>query len=162
VAQALVDGIARWPERKPVLTVFMSARGVPELLRRSELRIPCYAFPESAARALAHAVRYGQWRSRPAEPPAKPAEARRDEALALVATAVERGAGWLLPAEVEGLLRCYGIPLVAQRFAPTPEEAGVAGVRRFLLRPPARTRGLPGGRSRADRTGERHRARVRL
>jgi acyl-CoA synthetase (NDP forming) len=128
---------------------------VPELLRRSELRIPSYAFPESAARALAHAVRYGQWRSRPAE-------AQRDEGLALVATAVERGAGWLLPAEVEGLLRDYGIPLVAQRFAPTPEEAGVAAERRFLLRPPARTRGLPGGRSRADRTGERQRARVRL
>ncbi|MFN3285621.1 MAG: GNAT family N-acetyltransferase [bacterium] len=124
VAQAIVEGVARWPDRKPVLTVFMSARGVPELLRRSHLRIPSYAFPESAARALAHAVRYGQWRSRPAEPAARPADARRDEALALVATAVERGAGWLAPAEVEALLRCYGVWLVAQRFALTPEEAG--------------------------------------
>lgn len=124
VAQAIVEGVARWPDHKPVLTVFMSARGVPELLRRSHLRIPSYAFPESAARALAHAVRYGQWRRRPAEPAARPADARRDEALALVATAVERGAGWLAPAEVEALLRCYGISLVAQRFALTPEEAG--------------------------------------
>lgn len=124
VAQAIVEGVARWPDHKPVLTVFMSARGVPELLRRSHLRIPSYAFPESAARALAHAVRYGQWRRRPAEPAARPADARRDEALALVATAVERGAGWLAPEEVEALLRCYGISLVAQRFALTPEEAG--------------------------------------
>lgn len=124
VAQAIVEGVARWPDRKPVLTVFMSARGVPELLRRSHLRIPSYAFPESAARALAHAVRYGQWRSRPAEPAARPADARRDEALALVATAVERGAGWLAPAEVEALLRCYGVSVVSQRFALTPEEAG--------------------------------------
>jgi hypothetical protein len=111
VAQAIVDAVGRWPQKKPVLTVFMSARGVPELLRRSELRIPSYAFPESAARALAHAVRYGRWRSRPLEPPARPEGVRRDEALALVATAVERGAGWLLPAEAEGLLRCYGDPL---------------------------------------------------
>lgn len=124
VAQAIVEGVARWPDHKPVLTVFMSARGVPELLRRSHLRIPSYAFPESAARALAHAVRYGQWRRRPAEPAARPADARRDEALALVATAVERGAGWLAPADAEALLRCYGISLVAQRFALTPEEAG--------------------------------------
>lgn len=124
VAQAIVDAVGRWPQRKPVLTVFMSARGVPELLRRSELRIPSYAFPESAARALAHAVRYGQWRSQPAEPPARPADARRDEALALVATAVERGAGWLGPREVEQLLNCYGIPLVAQRFVLGPGEAG--------------------------------------
>ncbi|MDQ7800777.1 MAG: GNAT family N-acetyltransferase [Armatimonadota bacterium] len=124
VAQAIVEGVARWTDHKPVLTVFMSARGVPELLRRSHLRIPSYAFPESAARALAHAVRYGQWRRRPAEPAARPVDARRDEALALVATAVERGAGWLAPAEVEALLRCYGVLLVAQRFALTPEEAG--------------------------------------
>jgi len=124
VAQAIVEGVARWPDHKPALTVFMSARGVPELLRRSHLRIPSYAFPESAARALAHAGRYGQWRRRPAAPAARPADARRDEALALVATAVERGAGWLAPAEVEALLRCYGISLVAQRFALTPEEAG--------------------------------------
>ncbi len=129
VAQAIVDAVGQWPQKKPVLTVFMSARGVPELLRRSELRVPSYAFPESAARALAHAARYGQWRSRPPEPAARPEGVRRDEALALVATAVERGAGWLLPAEVEALLRCYGIPLVAQRFAPTPEDAGEAAGR---------------------------------
>jgi acetyl coenzyme A synthetase (ADP forming)-like protein len=126
VAQAILEGVARWPERKPVLTVFMSARGVPELLRRSDLGIPSYAFPESAARALAHAVRYGQWRSRPEEPPARPPDVRRDEALALVATAVERGAGWLGPVEVATLLRCYGIPLLRQRLVLTPEEAGQA------------------------------------
>ncbi len=129
VAQAIVDAVERWPQRKTVLAVFMSARGVPELLRRGELRIPSYAFPESAARALAHAVRYGQWRSRAPDVVAHPGDVRRDEALALVATAVGRGAGWLSPQEVEALLRCYGIPLVTQEFAPNPEEAGKAAER---------------------------------
>ena len=48
----------------PVLTCFMSARGVPEELRGSH-SIPSYAYPEQAAIALAHATEYGQWRAKP-------------------------------------------------------------------------------------------------
>ena len=45
---------------KPVLSCFMGAHGVPEGLRSlQEGHIPSYAFPESAAIALARAVRYG-------------------------------------------------------------------------------------------------------
>ena len=47
---------------KPVLATFFGASGVPDILAP----VPCYAFPESAARALAHAVKYAQWRSAPA------------------------------------------------------------------------------------------------
>jgi acyl-CoA synthetase (NDP forming) len=44
------------------------------------------------------------------------ADLRSDEAAAALATALERGGGWLEPAEVELLLSCYGMP--------TPEALG--------------------------------------
>ena len=49
---------------KPVLGVFMRAEGAPAALAP----IPCYAFPESAALALARVTTYGRWRARPVEP----------------------------------------------------------------------------------------------
>ncbi|MBA2529788.1 MAG: GNAT family N-acetyltransferase, partial [Euzebyales bacterium] len=47
----------------PVLSVFMSERGVPAELTGA--RIPSFRFPEGAAQALGHVARYGRWRSRP-------------------------------------------------------------------------------------------------
>ncbi len=126
VARAIRDA-ARGARRKvPFLAVFMSARGVPEELRSEEVRIPSYAFPEDAARALGRAAEYGAWRRRPdGSVPAFPG-ARRDEAAALLAGALAGGSRWLPPAEAFRLLDCYGLPLVPWRLAPTPEAAGRA------------------------------------
>jgi acyl-CoA synthetase (NDP forming) len=96
---------------------------VPAELRADDVRIPSYAFPEAAAIALARVARYGEWLARPPEPPAHLPEVRRDEAAALIAAALGRGAGWLAPEEVVKLLSCYGVPTLEQRVAPTPEEA---------------------------------------
>ncbi|MCS7275400.1 MAG: GNAT family N-acetyltransferase [Dehalococcoidia bacterium] len=126
VAREVMAAVRALGGAKPVASVFMSARGVPELLQDGDLRVPSYAFPESAARAMAHAARYGQWRARPLDYPPRPPDICRDEALALVAAALARGGGWLSPAEVEKLLACYGIPLVAQRIVPDPHAAGQA------------------------------------
>ena len=79
-----------------------------------------------AALALARAARYGEWRERPeAAPPGLPG-LRRDEAAAIVATALTRGEGWLAPGEVAALLSCYGLPVADQRVVTAPEEAGAA------------------------------------
>ncbi len=126
VARVIVDGVRELDGRKPVLTVFMSAAGVPEVLKTAEVRIPCYAFPENAAIALARAARYGEWRERPWAPPPRLDGLRRDEAAALVATALHRGGGWLTPEEVGALLSCYGLPVVTQRVVRSPKEAGLA------------------------------------
>ncbi|GBD17361.1 hypothetical protein HRbin26_02281 [bacterium HR26] len=126
IARAVLDAARSLREPKPILTVFMSARGVPELLREGDLTLPSYAFPESAARALSKAVHYAQWRSIPPEAPTRPAGIDRDDALALVAQVLARGGGWLHPGEVERLLTSYGIPLVQQRVVSSPEEAGDA------------------------------------
>jgi acyl-CoA synthetase (NDP forming)/RimJ/RimL family protein N-acetyltransferase len=87
--------------------------------------VPAYAYPESAARALGQAARYGAWR---AEPPGSVAEIpglRGDDARALVAGFLTRlpGGGWLRPLEVSELLGCYGIPLAATRLAGNADEA---------------------------------------
>jgi len=113
-------------ERVPILSVFMGARGVPAGLQGGARRIPSYAFPEDAARALAHASRYGVWRSRTPGRLREYPEAGRDEAAGIVADALTRGAGWLPPEATARLLGCYGIALAPWRIAPDPEAAAAA------------------------------------
>jgi acyl-CoA synthetase (NDP forming)/GNAT superfamily N-acetyltransferase len=91
-----------------------------------ERSVPTYAFPEEAARALARAASWAEWRSRPEEPPWPAPDARPDEARAVIAEALGRGETWLSPASLEALLRCYGIPLVESRLAATAVQAGAA------------------------------------
>jgi acyl-CoA synthetase (NDP forming)/GNAT superfamily N-acetyltransferase len=88
--------------------------------------IPAYAYPASAARALAHAARYGAWRARvPGQVPGF-GDLRADEARALVGGFLERSpdGGWLSPDQAAELLDCYGLPLVSTQPV-TSEEAAV-------------------------------------
>ncbi len=63
VASAILAGAKG--SSKTVATCFMGRRGVPEAVRSlRDGRYPSYAFPESAAAALARAARYGQRGSR--------------------------------------------------------------------------------------------------
>jgi acyl-CoA synthetase (NDP forming) len=126
VGQAIVDAARDLRQRMPVLTVFMSTRGVPDSLKTSELRIPSYAFPEAAAIALAQVARYGEWRGRPAAEPPAFSQLRRDEGAAIVAAALGRGTEWLSPEETHALLAGYGLPVAELRVASGPEEAAAA------------------------------------
>jgi acyl-CoA synthetase (NDP forming)/RimJ/RimL family protein N-acetyltransferase len=113
-----------------------SARGVtfasvvigppPSAPRSGEPHLPRFDFPEDAARALAHAARYGRWRARPAGVVRQPAGCRPDEAAAIIAGALAAGAGWLGPAEVASLLDCYGLPLLPTRVVRTAAAATLA------------------------------------
>jgi acetate---CoA ligase (ADP-forming) len=91
-----------------------------------QTRVPVFDFPEDAARALAHAVRYGRWRERPRGEVARPAGCRPAAAAAIVARGLAGGGGWLAPGEVAALLDCYGLPLVETRTARTASEAVAA------------------------------------
>jgi acetate---CoA ligase (ADP-forming) len=126
VARAIVDAAQSFKSIKPVVTVFLSARGVPDELRTAELRIPSFAFPEAAATALARVASYGEWRARPQSEPPLFDGLRRDEAAAVIATALARGDGWLTAEETANLLCCYGLPLVEQKIVTTAQEAGLA------------------------------------
>src|SRR6185436_601706 len=126
VARSISEEVARLDRRKPVIAVFMSPHGAPAELNSGPSVIPNYRFPETAAIALARAARYQEWRDRPELAGSRPDDIRSEEAAALVATALERGDGWLTPEETAELLSCYGLPLVEQQFVETPEQAAVA------------------------------------
>jgi len=121
IAQAIVRGSAaatrdaatRGEGPKPVLSCFLGSHGVPEGLRSlHEGQIPSYAFPESAAIALARAVRYGRWRAEP-EGTVRRFEVNREGAagvLAAARTRADAGANvWLSPEETRTLLAAYGL-----------------------------------------------------
>jgi len=90
--------------------------------------VPAYANPESAARALARAARYGAWRSRPPGTVPEFADVRAGQARTIIASFLTRmpGGGWLSAEEADGLLRCYGLPMVEFRRAADPDEAVAA------------------------------------
>jgi acetate---CoA ligase (ADP-forming) len=124
VARAIVEALQNTGRGKPVLAVFLSAQAAPEELRSA--RIPSYTFPETAAIALARAVRYREWREQPETSTPRFDDVRRDQASAVVATALTRGDGWLTTEEIATLFSCYGLPLIEQRVVNNPEEAGAA------------------------------------
>jgi acetyl coenzyme A synthetase (ADP forming)-like protein len=126
VAREIVDAVQRIDKNKPVLSVFLSAHPAPVELRNVSACIPSYSFPETAAIALARATRYGHWRERHETYPAPFPDIRTDEAAAIVASALTRGEGWLLPDEVAKICSCYGLPLIEQRIVVTAEDAAAA------------------------------------
>jgi acetate---CoA ligase (ADP-forming) len=123
VARGIVQAANDLEGVVPILTTFMSTRGLPEQLRGVQVRLPSYTFPEQAAIALARASAYGTWCTKPRGRIPPFPDLRVDEAAGVVATTLERGDGWLDPSEVDLLLGCYGIPTVPSGRAATPEEA---------------------------------------
>jgi len=102
----------------PVVAVRIEQPATVDMLTTADgTRIPCYADPRSAARALAHAVTYQQWRSRPpgviTELPGLDRAAGRRIVREYLSGRPE--GGWLPPDECDRLLAAYGIaaaPLV--------------------------------------------------
>jgi acetate---CoA ligase (ADP-forming) len=125
VAEAIVRA-ARSPEAKPVLAVVMSAAGIPEPLRRSD-RVAAFAYPESAARALGRTAERAEWLRRPhgSVPDLEGIDRAIAERVVDVALATVEDL-WLGPAETRALLEAYGLPLVAERVAATPDDASSA------------------------------------
>jgi acyl-CoA synthetase (NDP forming)/GNAT superfamily N-acetyltransferase len=74
---------------------------------------PAYAYPESAARALGHAVRYRTWLDRQHGKVPELPGLRMADASALIGGFLGRepAGGWLPQDQAAELLSCYGIPL---------------------------------------------------
>jgi acyl-CoA synthetase (NDP forming)/N-acetylglutamate synthase-like GNAT family acetyltransferase len=112
--------------------------------------VPAYAYPESAARALGHAARYGIWL---ASPPGRVPDLeglRPDRARDLVAgflADAPRG-GWLSLHFTAELLSCYGVTL-ADSTAVATEGAAIAAAARFAG-PVALRADVPGLARRSD------------
>src|SRR3954470_5477089 len=110
--RAVDDVLARFAREseKPLLSVVMSADGSAR---------GGFEYPESAARALGLAAQRAAWLRRPTgTTPEVRVDATRGRAI--VDSAPE---GWLAAEVAHELLTAYGIPLVAERHAVTPDEA---------------------------------------
>lgn len=101
---------------KPVLATFLGATGAPEALAP----IPCFTFPEAAARALARTVTYGRWRANPPGTIVSFSDCRVDDARSIVARALP--GGWLMPDQAQSLVAAFGIRAVETIVAKTEEE----------------------------------------
>ena len=137
VTAALIEAKADLPSRVPVVTVFMSsADGPPPDLTAA--RIPSFAFPEAAARALGRVSTYAAWRRRPLGGLVEPPGIDRDTARTVVDRALE-GVGsdgrWLTASEAEEILASYGVPLARSAIVSSAEEG--AAVQREIGGPVA-------------------------
>jgi acetyl coenzyme A synthetase (ADP forming)-like protein len=123
---AAISRAAATDEEKPVLCAFLSARGAPASLR-SAAPVPSFAYPEAAARALAHAADRGDWLREPTGAVPELEGVDRDAATAVVVEALATaGDGWLEPALARRLLEAYGLPVVPERLASSAEDAVAA------------------------------------
>ena len=114
-----ISRVARGAD-KPVLPVVMSADGAPP---------GAFAYPESAARALGLAARRAAWLRRPAGISPELDRIDRSVASAIITEALAATDDvWLDPQAVRALLSSYGLPLVEERYAATPEAAAAAAV----------------------------------
>jgi acetyl coenzyme A synthetase (ADP forming)-like protein len=116
----VVTAIARASEgaEKPVVPVVMSAEGAPK---------GSLAYPESAARALGLAAQRAAWLRRPEGKVPELEGVHRDAARGLVEDLLADAEDvWLDPAQTRRLLETYGLPLVPERHAESPEEAAAA------------------------------------
>src|SRR5262249_1926011 len=114
--------------RVPLAAVALDQAQTVRLMPRSADggRVPVYDVPGAAAAALAHAARYGTWRTGPhGQIPSLPG-IRAVDARALVTEFLPRAPGGRLPpGEPADLLRCYGIRLAGPLAA--EDTAAAAG-----------------------------------
>jgi acyl-CoA synthetase (NDP forming)/GNAT superfamily N-acetyltransferase len=115
-----------WREGFPVVAVTLGvdSRGHADVAR--------FAFPESAVRALARVVRYGQFRASGSGVFPELAGVQRDVANSIVERIVHESGGgrWLNPEETAWLFDAYGMPLI--RFAYTHSAVEAASAAREI------------------------------
>lgn len=136
IATAVATSAATVPPHIPVLTVFLASRGAPPMLATGGRgRLPSYAFPENAARALAAALKYQRWRDRPRGETVHLTDAQRFEARRIVQASLEARpeAHWLDTDDVRALLQVAGIAMADLRLAPPADASTVAATMGFPL-----------------------------
>ncbi len=115
VAHAIARAAGTVPPDKPVLTVFLPSGRAPAALSKGPRgALPCYAFPENAARALAAARRRARWLARPDSDPHRITPFCRDAVRAVVDRVLLDASGpvWLGPRDVAAVLGALGIDVV--------------------------------------------------
>ena len=170
VARAVAEAVAAAREAgrsTPVVAAFLGAPEARDLFGAEAVRVPCFTYPETAVRALAHAAAYARWR---ASPPGVVVEVEGTDPNAarhlveatltgdrrLDGTAVspeDAGERWLTGADAMDVLATYGIPVLAGRSV--TDAAGAADAATALGRPVALKALGPSLLHKSDRGGVR-------
>jgi len=132
--------------RVPLAVVVLNQ---PEAVRTLDTRggkVPAYAYPEAAARALARAARYAQWRATPHTAPPELAgiDTERGRDLVRASLAASPQGGWLPPPEVAALLGHFGLSLAPAAMAQPDDDEVVIGVKDDQMFGPLVVLGLAG------------------
>jgi acetate---CoA ligase (ADP-forming) len=115
---AAVAAAAAADARKTVLAVVTGGA-----ITGAPMGLPCFAYPETAARMLGRVAERAEWLRRPIGR-VRNADVDRGTAEAIVAGALAAGGeGWLDPAAAARLLTAYGIPVADQQVAQTESQA---------------------------------------
>ncbi|MTD53544.1 bifunctional acetate--CoA ligase family protein/GNAT family N-acetyltransferase [Amycolatopsis pithecellobii] len=133
-ARALREVVQDLDERKPIVSTFLAAEGVPaELAVRNEDgapgpgSIPSFSSPERAVSALASVARYAAWRQRPQGNLVRPSPVHTEAAQVIVRELLAGDKNIVLEdAELVRLLDCYGIEIVPFRVVAGAEDAVAA------------------------------------
>jgi acyl-CoA synthetase (NDP forming)/RimJ/RimL family protein N-acetyltransferase len=123
----LTEAITAAAAPKPLVASVLDQPDDVRVLTGSGSRVPSFAYPEGAAKALGHAASYGMWRTRQQGRVPELAGIDGDKARALVATFLDTNpaGGWLPAALARDLLGCYRIPLVSTALV-VSEQGAVA------------------------------------
>jgi acyl-CoA synthetase (NDP forming)/GNAT superfamily N-acetyltransferase len=126
IARAAAD-----PTIPVVVTCLGAPNAEPQILLADGSKLPVFPFPETAVRALAHAMRYSEWRARPQGIVPEISGVDVDGARAIVRhfLAQQSDGGWLDAKHAEQLMRCAGIAVVPALPASDVEAVLAAGER---------------------------------
>ena len=129
------DARPRWA--KPVVVSLLGAEDSAQAvesgeaaLRSARFPVPSYTYPETAVRALAHALRYAAWRSRPLGTLPILADVDVNKARRRLPHQEVDGAeaglapGWVTGAAAMDVLAAFGVPVARTVEAHSAEEAG--------------------------------------
>lgn len=130
VARAVVESVESARQAGITVPVVAALLGAPEaaaVLGDQARRVPSFVYPETAVRALAHAVSYARWR---AQPPGVEPELGGLDPNAARRLLEQRPLGdqWIVGQDALDLLACYGIPVLSGvEVGDADAAAGAAG-----------------------------------
>jgi acyl-CoA synthetase (NDP forming) len=142
----LVAAIADAAIGVPLATVVLDQPEAVRLIDAKGGKVPAYAYPEAAARAIARAARYAEWRASPhaVVPAFADVDAERGRELVRAFLAHEPDGGLLPKADVIALLGLYGISLTSAPMTANGTEV-IVSVKDDKMFGPLVVFGLSGG-----------------
>ncbi len=127
IRQGILNARRAGATAKPILGCVMGSAGRPQPLHTPDERVPLYAFPENAVRALAKVAAHAEWRAQPPGLLWGFDDVYAEEARATCRGAADaRGETWLTDEELRRVLHAFNLPLVAAAVARSRDEAAAS------------------------------------